>query len=86
MAACRAYVLDFVIETTISGDILLVARIDKPALLPRLCHLACEYAGRELTFEKMTGGPDRGAPEISPLRPGRGVPVAGAYAICSSEN
>ena len=51
----RAYILDSVIETTVSRDILLMRRIDKPALLRRLFHLACEYAGRELTFEKMVG-------------------------------
>ena len=51
----RAYILDSVIETTVSRDILLMTRIDKPALLRRLFHLACEYTGRELTFEKMIG-------------------------------
>ena len=51
----RAYILDSVVETTVSRDILLMTRIDKPALLRRLFHLACEYAGRELTFEKMVG-------------------------------
>jgi uncharacterized protein len=51
----RAYILDSVIETTVSRDLLLMTRIDKPALLRRLFHLACEYAGRELTFEKMVG-------------------------------
>ncbi len=51
----RAYILDSVIETTVSRDILLMRRIDKPALLRRLFHLGCEYAGRELTFEKMVG-------------------------------
>lgn len=51
----RAYLLDAVVETTVSRDILLMTRIDKPALLRRLFHLACEYAGRELTYEKMVG-------------------------------
>lgn len=51
----RAYILDSIVETTVSRDILLMRRIDKPALLRRLFHLACEYAGRELTFEKMVG-------------------------------
>jgi len=54
-ARWRAYVLDSVIETTVSRDILLMQRVDKPALLRRLFHLACDYAGRELTFEKMVG-------------------------------
>lgn len=51
----RAYVLDSIVETTVSRDILLLTRIEKPALLRRVFHLACEYAGRELTYEKMVG-------------------------------
>lgn len=51
----RAYLLDAVVETTVSRDILLMTRVDKPALLRRLFHLACEYAGRELTYERMVG-------------------------------
>lgn len=51
----RAYVLDSIVETTVSRDVLLLSRIDKPALLRRVFNLACEYAGRELTFEKMVG-------------------------------
>ena len=51
----RSYILDSVIETTVSRDILLMTRIDKPALLRRVFHLACEYSGRQLTFEKMVG-------------------------------
>ncbi|MDZ4655089.1 MAG: AAA family ATPase [Coriobacteriia bacterium] len=51
----RSYILDSIIETTVSRDILLMSRIEKPALLRRLFSLACEYAGRELSFEKMVG-------------------------------
>jgi predicted AAA+ superfamily ATPase len=51
----RSYVLDAIVETTVSRDILLMTRVDKPALLRRVFHLACEYAGRELTFEKIVG-------------------------------
>ncbi|MDP1573498.1 MAG: DUF4143 domain-containing protein [Coxiellaceae bacterium] len=40
---------------TISRDILLLTRIDKPALLRRLFHLACEYSGQILSFQKMLG-------------------------------
>jgi hypothetical protein len=54
-ARWRAYLLDSVIESTVFRDIVLMRRIDKPALLRRLFQLACEYAGRELTFEKMVG-------------------------------
>lgn len=51
----RSYVLDSIVETTVSRDVLLMTRIDKPALLRRVFDLACEYAGKELTFEKMVG-------------------------------
>ena len=49
------YILDSLIETTISRDILLLTRIDKPALLRRLFHLGCEYSGQILSFQKMLG-------------------------------
>jgi predicted AAA+ superfamily ATPase len=51
----RAYVTDSLIETSISRDILLMTRVDKPALLRRVFFLACEYSGRELSFTKMLG-------------------------------
>jgi uncharacterized protein len=54
-ARWRDYLNTSIIETTVSRDILLMARIDKPALLRRVFALACEYAGRELTYEKMLG-------------------------------
>jgi predicted AAA+ superfamily ATPase len=43
------------IETTISRDILLLTRVDKPALLRRLFHLGCEYSGQTISFQKMVG-------------------------------
>jgi predicted AAA+ superfamily ATPase len=51
----RRYILDSVIETTLSKDVLLLTRVDKPALLRQLLVLACEYSGRELSFTKMMG-------------------------------
>ena len=42
----RRYILDSLIETTISRDILLLTRVDKPALLRRLFQLGCAYSGR----------------------------------------
>lgn len=51
----RRYVPDSLIETTLSRDILLLTRIDKPALLRRLFMLACEYSGRDLSCTKMLG-------------------------------
>jgi hypothetical protein len=49
------YILDSLVETTISRDILLMSRIDKPALLRRLYELACAYSGQILSYQKMTG-------------------------------
>lgn len=51
----RAYILDAIVETTVSRDVLLLTRIDKPALLRRLFQLACEYSGQELSYRKMIG-------------------------------
>ena len=51
----RRYILDALIETTISRDIQLMTRIDKPALLRRLFALGCEYSGQILSYQKMTG-------------------------------
>jgi predicted AAA+ superfamily ATPase len=49
------YVKDALIETTISRDVLLLTRVDKPALLRRLFELACGYSGQELSYQKMLG-------------------------------
>lgn len=49
------YIKDSLIETTISRDILLMTRVDKPALLRRLFHLGCEYSGQVLSYQKMIG-------------------------------
>src|SRR3984885_13640361 len=51
----RRYILDSLIETTISRDILLLTRVDKPALLRRLFHLGCAYSGQILSYQKMMG-------------------------------
>ncbi|PYQ47460.1 MAG: AAA family ATPase, partial [Acidobacteria bacterium] len=37
------YILDSLVETTISRDVLLLSRVDKPALLRRLFQLGCSY-------------------------------------------
>jgi len=50
-----AYIRDALIETTISRDVLLLTRVDKPALLRRLFHLACSYSGQILSYQKMLG-------------------------------
>jgi predicted AAA+ superfamily ATPase len=51
----RRYILDSLIETTISRDILLLTRVDKPALLRRLFQLGCAYSGKVLSYQKMIG-------------------------------
>jgi uncharacterized protein len=51
----RAYILDSLIETTISRDILLLARVEKPALLRQLFRLGCEYSAQILSYTKMLG-------------------------------
>ena len=49
------YITDSLIETTVSRDILLLTRVDKPALLRRLFHLCCDYSGQVLSYQKMLG-------------------------------
>lgn len=49
------YVADSLIETSISRDVLLLTRVDKPALLRRLFELACRYSGQVLSYTKMLG-------------------------------
>ena len=49
------YVIDSLIETTISRDVLLLSRVDKPALLRRLFELGCSHSGQILSYTKMLG-------------------------------
>ncbi len=49
------YIRDALIETTIARDVLLLARVDKPALLRRLFELGCRYSGQVLSYTKMLG-------------------------------
>jgi predicted AAA+ superfamily ATPase len=51
----RRYLLDSLIETTIARDVLLMTRVDKPALLRRLFELGCRYSGQVLSYTKMIG-------------------------------
>src|SRR6058998_706588 len=51
----RRYILDALIETTIARDVLLLTRVDKPALLRRLFELGCRYSGQVLSYTKMLG-------------------------------
>ncbi len=51
----RRYILDSLVETTISRDVLLLTRVDKPALLRRLFELGCQHSGQVLSYNKMLG-------------------------------
>lgn len=51
----RRYILDALVETTIARDVLLLTRVDKPALLRRLFQLGCQYSGQVLSYTKMLG-------------------------------
>jgi predicted AAA+ superfamily ATPase len=49
------YIHDSLVETTIARDVLLLSRVDKPALLRRLFELGCAYSGQILSYTKMLG-------------------------------
>lgn len=51
----KSYVLDAIIEPTLSRDVLQLTRIEKPALLRRLFVLGCAYSGQILSYQKMIG-------------------------------
>jgi uncharacterized protein len=51
----RRYILDSLVETTLSRDVLLLTRVDKPALLRQLFQLACDHSSEILSFQKMLG-------------------------------
>jgi len=51
----RRYVLDSMVETTLSRDILQLQRIDKPALLRQLFNVGCSYSGQILSYTKIVG-------------------------------
>lgn len=54
-ARWRQYILESLIETTISRDVLLLTRVDKPALLRQLFRLGCEYSGQIVSYQKLMG-------------------------------
>ena len=49
------YIRNSLIETTLARDVLLLSRVDKPALLRRLFELGCAYSGQILSYTKMLG-------------------------------
>jgi len=51
----KKYVNDALIETSISKDILMLTRVDKPALLRKLFVVGCIYSGQILSYNKIIG-------------------------------
>jgi predicted AAA+ superfamily ATPase len=51
----KKYVKDALIEATIAKDILMLTRVDKPALLRKLFELGCLYSGQVLSYTKIVG-------------------------------
>jgi predicted AAA+ superfamily ATPase len=51
----EGYILDAIVETNLSRDILMLNRVEKPALLRQLFRLACSYSGQVLSYTKMLG-------------------------------
>jgi predicted AAA+ superfamily ATPase len=51
----KDYINNSLIETSVSKDILMLTRVDKPALLKRLFELGCHYSGQILSFTKIVG-------------------------------
>ena len=51
----RSYVRDSLAETAISKDILMLTRVDKPALLRRLFETGSHYTGQILSYNKLMG-------------------------------
>jgi len=51
----RDYVRDSLIQPSIDLDILMMTRVDKPALLKQLFKLSCSYSGQILAYSKLLG-------------------------------
>lgn len=51
----KDYIRESLIETTISKDILMLTRVDKPALLKRLFEIGCKYSAQILSLNKVQG-------------------------------
>jgi len=49
------YVKRSLVETTIARDVLLLSRVDKPALLRRLFEIGCTHSGQVVSYTKMLG-------------------------------
>ncbi|MFA5814083.1 MAG: DUF4143 domain-containing protein [Bacteroidales bacterium] len=51
----KQYISDSIIETSISKDILMLTRVEKPALLRRLFEFGCAYSDQVFSYTKMLG-------------------------------
>ena len=51
----RDYIRESLVETTISKDILIMTRVDKPMLLRRLFDIGCKYSSQILSLTKIQG-------------------------------
>jgi len=51
----KNYIKNSLIDATISRDILMLTRIDKPALIKHLFELGCRFSGQMLSYNKMLG-------------------------------
>jgi predicted AAA+ superfamily ATPase len=51
----KQYIHQSLIETSISKDILMLTRVEKPALMKRLFEFGCLYSGQILSYTKMLG-------------------------------
>ncbi|MDX2285133.1 MAG: ATP-binding protein [Bacteroidia bacterium] len=51
----KSYIRDAIIEPSISRDILMLNRVDKPALLRRVFELGCLYSGQIVSYSKLLG-------------------------------
>lgn len=54
-ARWKRYVKNSLIETSLSRDILMLTRVDKPALLHRLFEIGCRYSAQILSLTKIQG-------------------------------
>lgn len=51
----KRYIKNALIETSLSRDILMLTRVDKPALLRRLFEIGCSYSAQVLSMTKIQG-------------------------------
>ena len=51
----KRYIKNSLIEASLSRDILMLTRVDKPALLRRLFEIGCSYSAQILSLSKVQG-------------------------------